>query len=61
MELNEVSAKVREGEPSDEKEDKELNIWAGVLPLKTIADEPVSDSELKENILLPDYIRNYKK
>jgi hypothetical protein len=61
MELNEVSAKVREGEPSDEKEDKELNIWAGVLPLKTIADEPVKDSELKENILLPDYIRNYKK
>src|SRR5690606_25849352 len=38
--LEEVSAKVRTGPPQDLDKDVELPIWAGVLPLSTVAGEP---------------------
>ncbi len=41
--LNEVSAKVRAGPPLDEEEDYALPIWAGVVPLRTRAGEPLPD------------------
>jgi len=60
MKIDEASAKVRVGGPVDEEDDMNLNVWAGVLPLKIIPGNPVRDSVLKENIYLPDYIKNYK-
>ena len=37
LELHEVSAKVRTGPPADDKKDLSLpDVWAGVLPFKTI-------------------------
>jgi len=60
LNLDEVSAKVREGGPSDEDADMDLNIWAGVLPLKVVPGEPVADYSLNKNILLPEYTKNYK-
>ena len=60
MKIDEASAKVREGEPVDEEDDMNLNVWAGVLPLKIVPGNPVRDSVLRENIYLPDYIKNYK-
>lgn len=59
--LSEVSAKIRTGPPSDDTEDLELNVWAGVLPLKTIAGKPLNDTYLNNGIKLPDYINTYKK
>lgn len=44
LELDEVSAKVRSGPPLDEEEDYALPIWAGVVPLRTTAGEPIADS-----------------
>jgi hypothetical protein len=41
--LAEASAKVRTGDPLDEEEDYALDIWAGVIPLDTIATAPTSD------------------
>jgi hypothetical protein len=38
--LEEASAKVRTGYPKDDEEDLELPVWAGVLPLITIAGAP---------------------
>lgn len=32
--IEEASAKIRTGEPKDDEEDYDLNIWAGVVPLK---------------------------
>ena len=58
--INEASAKIRSGPAADDKEDLDLNVWAGVLPLKTIATEPVGNPDLKHNILLPDYLKRYK-
>jgi nitroimidazol reductase NimA-like FMN-containing flavoprotein (pyridoxamine 5'-phosphate oxidase superfamily) len=60
MKFDEASAKVREGGPIDEKEDIDLNIWAGVLPLKVITQDPIRDSYLNENIPLPHYLLSYK-
>ncbi len=54
--INEASAKVREGGPNDEKEDMELNVWAGILPLKLVHGKPVRDPYLKDNIILPEYL-----
>ena len=44
--LSEASAKVRTGPPIDDEEDYELPVWAGVLPLQTVAGEPVADPRL---------------
>ena len=60
MTLDEVSAKVREGGPLDDTDDMDLNAWAGVLPLTTIPEAPIRDKDLKDQIPLPDYIKNYK-
>jgi uncharacterized protein len=48
--LEEVSAKVRTGPPLDDEEDYSLDVWAGVLPLKLVADAPIKDSRLKTGI-----------
>lgn len=48
--LEEVSAKVRTGPPLDDEEDYSLDVWAGVLPLKLVAEEPIRDPRLKLGI-----------
>jgi len=42
--LSEVSAKVRTGGPIDDEEDYSLPVWAGVVPIRTSAGEPVADA-----------------
>jgi len=60
LKIIEASAKIREGGPVDEKEDMDLNTWAGVLPLEIKSNEPVKDKLLIKDIPLPDYIKNFK-
>jgi uncharacterized protein len=59
--INEASAKIRTGRPVDEESDMNLNVWAGELPVKMVTKEPVNDILLNKKIILPDYIKNYKK
>lgn len=59
--LVEVSAKVRTGPPIDDDEDYALNVWAGVLPLKLAAGEPVSDPRLREGLEPPVYTLKYTR
>jgi nitroimidazol reductase NimA-like FMN-containing flavoprotein (pyridoxamine 5'-phosphate oxidase superfamily) len=54
--LDEASAKIRTGDPGDEPEDYELDIWAGVLPLEQKWGEPVADTLLRNKIQLPEYL-----
>lgn len=61
LDLTEASAKARAGAPVDDKEDYEMDVWAGVLPLQIIAGEPVKDDLLKAEILVPEYLKNYKR
>ncbi|MEM6351962.1 MAG: pyridoxamine 5'-phosphate oxidase family protein [Cyanobacteria bacterium P01_D01_bin.14] len=55
----EASAKVRSGPPVDDDADYGLPIWAGVLPLRTVADAPIGDPQLSADIPVPDHVRNY--
>ena len=50
LRLEVVSAKVRTGKPIDEPEDYNLDVWAGELPFKTIAQIPINDPELKDGV-----------
>jgi nitroimidazol reductase NimA-like FMN-containing flavoprotein (pyridoxamine 5'-phosphate oxidase superfamily) len=61
LSLQEVSAKIRTGPPKDEPEDYELPIWAGVLPLKLTAGEPVADSKLPDGAVLPEILKYYSR
>ena len=59
--LVEASAKIRTGPPLDDEDDYALPIWAGVVPLKLVAGEPIADPRLSEGIAVPDYARNYQR
>src|ERR1700746_685735 len=59
--LEEVSAKVRTGGPVDDEADYSLPVWAGVLPLETVAKEPVPDAQRKNDRPLPDYLKNHTR
>jgi uncharacterized protein len=59
--LNEVSAKVRTGQPIDDEEDYSLASWAGVLPLSLDAHAPVPDPQLPAGIHTPSYVRFYRR
>jgi len=59
--LTEASAKIRTGPPLDDEEDYSLPIWAGVVPLKMIAEAPIKDPRLPERIEAPEYALKYKR
>lgn len=59
--LVEASAKVRTGPPLDDEEDYAMDVWAGVIPLRLVADEPINDPRLPEGIQIPAYAREYKR
>ena len=59
--LKEVSAKVRTGPPKDDEDDYALPLWAGVVPLKLTAGNPIDDPRLPKGIEPPGYARNYKR
>ena len=59
--LKEVSAKVRSGPPKDDEVDYALPLWAGVVPLKVTAGNPIDDPRLPKGTEPPDYARNYKR
>ena len=61
MPLVEASAKIRTGPPLDDEEDYALPVWAGVIPLKLEAGEPIKDPALPDGIEVPDYARNYTR
>jgi nitroimidazol reductase NimA-like FMN-containing flavoprotein (pyridoxamine 5'-phosphate oxidase superfamily) len=61
LELEEVSAKVRTGGPVDDEPDYSLPVWAGVLPLETVAKTPEPDANRKADVPLPDYLKNYSR
>ena len=61
MPIEEVSAKVRTGDPKDDEEDYELPIWAGVLPLPVVPAAPIPDTRLKAGIAVPLNVAKYAR
>src|SRR4051812_19778649 len=48
MPITEGSTKIRTGPPVDDDEDYELETWAGVVPLRLVADAPTPDPALRD-------------
>jgi hypothetical protein len=57
--ITEFSAKVREGDVIDDEEDYSFPIWAGIVPLSTVAGTPIDDARLVPGQEVPEYARNY--
>jgi len=61
LSLDEVSAKVRSGGPGDDPEDMELEVWAGVVPFRLEAGDPVPADDLLPGLDTPDYLERYRR
>lgn len=59
--IDEASAKIRTGPPIDDEEDYGMEVWAGVMPLRMVADQPIADPRLPPEIDPPDYVVNYAR
>ncbi len=57
IDIKEASAKVRVGPPKDDEEDYDLNIWAGVQPIKLERKTLIPDPALKSGVSIPEYLR----
>ncbi|HEX9968777.1 MAG TPA: pyridoxamine 5'-phosphate oxidase family protein [Acidimicrobiales bacterium] len=51
--LDEASAKVRTGPPSDPDDDMALPVWAGVVPLGLVVGKPEPDAALAPTVAVP--------
>lgn len=54
--LEEVSAKVRDGAVGDDEDDRALDFWAGIVPVRTVINSPIDDPELRPGIARPDNV-----
>ena len=61
LSLDEASAKVRTGPPLDPEEDLALDVWAGVIPIRTVAGEPDPAPDLMTGIDPPGYVTRYRR
>jgi uncharacterized protein len=62
LSLDEASAKVSSGGPDDgESEDAALDVWAGHVPIRLVAGEPVPCPHLRSGIALPADIAGYQR
>jgi uncharacterized protein len=59
--LTEVSAKVRTGGVEDDAEDYALSVWAGIIPLRLVADAPIRDDHCDVAIPTPAYASNFRR
>ena len=53
--LTEVSAKMRAGPVEDNAEDYALSVWAGVIPLRLVADVPIRDERCDTALPAPQF------
>jgi hypothetical protein len=61
FEIEEASAKVRTGPPADDEEDYALPVWAGVLPLRLVAETPVPDTRMTGQCDVPDHVKRFQQ
>ena len=59
--LTEVSAKVRTGPVEDDADDYALKVWAGIVPLRLVADAPIRDERCDPSLPIPAYATNFRK
>ncbi len=57
IDIEEASGKMRTGDPVDEREDYDLPVWAGLLPVERHFGSPRADARLSPDIELPASVR----
>ena len=57
--IEEGSAKIRTGPPSDDTADELLDIWAGVLPVAPAYGDAIRDANLRDHIGFPKSLENF--
>ena len=58
--LDEAATKIRTGPPSDDEEDYELPIWAGVIPVRTEVMPPEPDPRNLDGLEPPEHILKFR-
>jgi uncharacterized protein len=61
MEIDEASAKLREGPGEDDAEDLDLPYWAGRLPLELRPAEAIPGGDVAPEIPVPEHIRRWAR
>ena len=59
MTIQSASAKIRDVGVKDEKSDMNLPVWAGLLPLRQVAEFPESDPLLPDGVEVPEHVMDY--
>jgi nitroimidazol reductase NimA-like FMN-containing flavoprotein (pyridoxamine 5'-phosphate oxidase superfamily) len=59
--ITEFSAKVRQGGVIDDEQDYGFPVWAGVIPLSTVAGSPLDDQRLLSGQTVPEYAQRYRR
>ncbi len=59
MTIETASAKVRDVGVADEPEDYKLDVWAGLVPLKQVAEYPITDKGLPQKMEIPKHVLDY--
>jgi hypothetical protein len=57
--IDEASAKIRSGPPIDDEEDMSAPSWAGEIPLRLVAGQPIVAPDSRVEIPVPDYAAMY--
>ena len=56
LSLEKISAKARSGDPSDDEEDLDLDLWAGIIPLRTTHEAAIT-AKNAAGIAVPPHIK----
>lgn len=59
MTIETASSKIRDVGVGDEPEDYNLDVWAGLLPVKQVVEFPIADDGLPQNMEIPKHVMNY--
>ena len=60
MPIEEASAKISAGMPTDADDDLSWPVWAGVIPVALATGAPVADPRNHPDIEMPDHVRRYR-
>ncbi len=58
--INEASAKVRTGPPSDDQRDQDLPHWVGVIPIHSVTGTPIP-ADYGPTVGVPDYLKDFRQ
>ena len=57
LKITEASAKIRDEGVGDDKEDYNLDIWAGIIPIEKKYGTAINDDKLREGIQIPESVK----